>query len=296
MPSSIEMPSMFETSQYRISAHRAKEDKKPLTSFSFVPVAGGGAVLRVIQRVMAAISAVPRARKATEGPVRYAYRGIDDLLNALHGACAEHGLLIFPQVRKIDRTERETKSGGRACDLTVHFDYLLVAAEDGSSIEIPFVADATNVGDKALYVAYSMGMKYLLTLVFLVPTEDLAEGDAEVPVEVMPRAAAAPAAPSGIDLTDLKAALAGAATTEELKRIGTEIAELTALTEADRSTLRYVAAGRKSWLVQQAPPKPKTASEAKAALQAQMADRAADILAGSGGGEPEDLAAQMGVE
>ena len=134
-----------------------------------------------VKKVYAAISAVTeimsgegikKERTANTGMGgSYAFRGIDDVYNAISGHLAKAKLNMLPRV--LDRTITErTNAKGTVMSyvvLTVEFD--LVSAEDGSMHTIRTMGEAMDSGDKATNKAMSAAMKYACLLAFQIPTE-----------------------------------------------------------------------------------------------------------------------------
>jgi hypothetical protein len=120
----------------------------------------------------------------------FKFRGIDQFINALHPALAKHRVFMSPRVASITYEMREvTRNTGKVgMDKHVHLqvEYTFFA-EDGSFVVIgPIAAEGLDSGDKATAKALSAGLKYALIQAFSIPTEDMAEGDAESP-EIAPR-------------------------------------------------------------------------------------------------------------
>lgn len=114
----------------------------------------------------------------------FKFRGIDDVMNELHSLFAENEVIIFPEVLKIDSTERTNKSGGIlfCVKVSVRFDFVHSSGEKASCV---LVGEAMDSGDKAVNKAMSIALKYALLQMFLIPTEDEKDPDA-VTHEVKP--------------------------------------------------------------------------------------------------------------
>ena len=70
-------------------------------------------VERLIE-VMKSIGAITKDRKAPGVMGGYAFRGIDDYLEATHPAFVKHGVIAVPQLKAVSQTDRTTKNGGVA--------------------------------------------------------------------------------------------------------------------------------------------------------------------------------------
>lgn len=118
---------------------------------------------------MGQISAIGKNKQnQTQG---FRYRGIDDVMNELHGILAKCGIFIVPTVLEENRTQGTTSRGGAMfyTRLKIKFTFY---AKDGSSIESVVIGEAMDTGDKASNKALSIGLKYALLQVFCIPTED----------------------------------------------------------------------------------------------------------------------------
>ena len=52
--------------------------------------------------VMRDVGAIAKNQTADAGQYKYRFRGIDQVMNAMHPALVEHGVIILPEVRSID--------------------------------------------------------------------------------------------------------------------------------------------------------------------------------------------------
>ena len=115
----------------------------------------------------------------------FKFRGIDDMVNALHPALTKHGIFMAPRCVKEEHEIKEVVRGsgkvGYDKHVTIHMEYDFFA-EDGSKVTIgPIPAEGLDSGDKATNKALSAALKYALIQTFSIPTEDMAEGDLETP-------------------------------------------------------------------------------------------------------------------
>lgn len=116
----------------------------------------------------------------------FAFRGIDDVLNALSKKLADHKLLILPSYKKREVSERTTAKGGVLFDVVVEADFEFISAIDGSSHRVgPFCGEAMDSGDKATNKAMSAAYKYMALQTFCIPTEGDNDADATSHDEVM---------------------------------------------------------------------------------------------------------------
>lgn len=115
----------------------------------------------------------------------FKFRGIDTFINTLNPALNKHGVFVAPKVVSEWHDLREvTRSTGKpGIDKHVHLQMSYTFyAEDGSSVVIgPIAAEGIDSGDKATNKALSAALKYALIQTFMIPTEDLVDGDSESP-------------------------------------------------------------------------------------------------------------------
>lgn len=128
-------------------------------------------VYQAIASVMATIGKEGIAKDRKNDQQGYNFRGIDDVYNALAPILSDAGLCILPFVKDRQVTERQTQRGGVLFYVTVHVDFALVSAKDGSSHLISVVGEAMDSGDKATNKAMSAAYKYACMQAFCIPTE-----------------------------------------------------------------------------------------------------------------------------
>lgn len=141
------------------------------------------------KKVYAAISGVAsalaeqgiRKERKQGSQVNYAFRGIDDIYNALAPELVKHKLLILPRYTERTSVERTSKNGGALFYITVRGDFDFVSTEDGSVHTVTTYGEAMDSGDKATNKAMSIAYKYAAFQAFCIPTEETAvDADAEV--------------------------------------------------------------------------------------------------------------------
>lgn len=128
-----------------------------------------------VQKRLAA-TGITKDRKNTQQG--YAFRGIDDVFNALSPLLAEHGLCILPRMLSRECIERQTKSGGALFYVTVEAEFDFVCAEDGSKHTVKTFGEAMDSADKATNKAMSAAYKYAAFQAFAIPTEGDNDADA----------------------------------------------------------------------------------------------------------------------
>lgn len=118
---------------------------------------------------------------------RFAFRGIDDMYNAISAVLAKHG--VVPRVAEVrilgdGHSVRPTKNGSAyhmAVLATVSFE---IGAGGGQRMNHEVLAEAADSGDKVASKVMSMIMKYAFLTLFTIPTQgasDDADGDSQAP-------------------------------------------------------------------------------------------------------------------
>jgi hypothetical protein len=142
-----------------------------------------GQIYGAIIDAMGQITAIGKDRKnQTQG---FQYRGIDDVMNEMHGIMAKCGIFVVPTVLEEQRTIGSTSRGGNMfyTRLKIKFTFF---AKDGSSVEAVVIGEAMDTGDKASNKALSIGLKYAMLQVFCIPTEEDKDPDAVSPTFIPP--------------------------------------------------------------------------------------------------------------
>lgn len=138
----------------------------------------------LIGKGMARIGAIGKdSKNAQQG---FMYRGIDAVYNALNPVMAELGLFITPEIIDQKREERVTKTGAVLTYTILTIKYT-VYAPDGSNVTLTVLGEGMDSGDKSSNKAMSIAMKYAMFQLFLIPTEELKDPDADVYTDIQPK-------------------------------------------------------------------------------------------------------------
>lgn len=134
-------------------------------------------VYQALSAVMAEVSAVGKARRNAQQ--NFDFRGIDDVMNALHGPLAKHGIVIVPSVLERLSETRQTAKGAAMNVVHLHVAFAMYGPA-GDRLEPPGSAwgEAMDSADKSTGKAHSMALKTFLLETFMVPTVDLEDADA----------------------------------------------------------------------------------------------------------------------
>lgn len=123
----------------------------------------------LMSRVMSEIGAIEKSQRNTH--FNFNFRGIDDVMNALHGPLTKHGVFFVPQVQA-----SEVARGDKQWHATVTVRYEFFGPL-GDSVTATVTAEGLDSSDKAATKAMSTALKYALLQVFCIPTEEQREID-----------------------------------------------------------------------------------------------------------------------
>ena len=106
----------------------------------------------------------------------YSFRGVDELMNALHPLFAKYGVVVVPEVLESTREERVTAKGSALISAILRVKYHFTAI-DGSEVCATVVGEGMDTADKASNKALAVAYKYACFQVFCIPTEEVAAAD-----------------------------------------------------------------------------------------------------------------------
>lgn len=108
----------------------------------------------------------------------YAYRGIDQVMNAVGPILAEANVLVMPSVQNHNMVQGKTKSGGVSFHHTVEVEYMIYGPEGDSLGPFKSRGECIDTSDKGLNKACTAAYKYWVLTALCVPTEgDDADSD-----------------------------------------------------------------------------------------------------------------------
>ena len=138
-------------------------------------------IFEAIPLAMQKVGAIGKDSTATNmsGKQMYKFRGIDAVYNALNPVMAELGLFICPEVLEQTREERKSSSGGTLIYSILKIRFTMYAP-DGSNVSCVVIGEGMDSGDKASNKAMSIALKYACFELFMIPTEEMVDPDAEV--------------------------------------------------------------------------------------------------------------------
>lgn len=134
-------------------------------------------VWEAIAEVTRQVDAIAKTGQASGSDGGYPFRGIDQVLGALHPILGEVGLVIMPgEVVREEFTTRATRSGGtlNVARLLVRYRFI---GPDGSMVTGEAWGEAGDSGDKATQKAHSQSYKSLTLQTFSIPTQASADDE-----------------------------------------------------------------------------------------------------------------------
>ena len=140
-------------------------------------------VYQAIAEVMSRLSKDGIGKDRRNESQGYAFRGIDDVYNALAPILSDVGLCILPAVKSREVVERATANGRTVFYVNVDVDFAFVSSKDGSSHIVSMPGEAMDSGDKATNKAMSAAFKYACLQAFCIPT--LGDNDADATTHVV---------------------------------------------------------------------------------------------------------------
>ena len=117
---------------------------------------------------------------------KFSYRGVDAVMNALNPVLTANHVFCVPEVLEQHREERQTRNGGNLIYSILKICYTLYA-EDGSSVSATVIGEGMDSADKSSNKAMSVAYKYAMFQIFSIPTEEMADPDADTPPESTPK-------------------------------------------------------------------------------------------------------------
>lgn len=110
---------------------------------------------------------------------KFKFRGVDQVVNAVAGALARNGVIVFPVDVHTDYTERTNAKGGAVVDARVRATYRWVGPE-GDFVDAMVVAEGRDMADKATAKAMSVAYRICILQTLSLPTDD-PDPDSEYP-------------------------------------------------------------------------------------------------------------------
>lgn len=208
----------------------------------------GPAVYRAISRVMDEIGRLGMAKEGQNKSQGFAFRGIDQIYDALNPIMVKHGLMLLPRYGMPIREQFTTGKGATMFAVLIPGEFDLVCAEDGSKHTISVIGEAMDSGDKGSNKAMSAAYKYAALQAFCIPVKGNDDADAHSPESVRMRRSDRERAQLVISRSNVRDAVASIETLEALdtyKRSDAFKRVWSRLDEGERAEMRAVFEDRK---------------------------------------------------
>lgn len=138
-------------------------------------------VYQALRRVMSEVGHIAKGRRtdAKGGGPKFNFRGIDDVLNAVHDSFARWGIMVVPSGwEQIESNIGTTKSGTTQFHLRGCHTFTVYGPQ-GDHFTAVGPAEAQDLSDKASSKAMSMAYKYVVIQMLSIPVAPGALDDAD---------------------------------------------------------------------------------------------------------------------
>ena len=129
-------------------------------------------------RIMRDVREIGKDGQAPAKVGGYAYRKVDDIMNAVGGAMRDHAVFIRPEVVSNERRSW-TSNSSLVTEVVLTMRYHWVSGVDGTSIDVLVVGEGRDNGDKATSKAQAMCYKTMLLQALCIPLEEVTGFDVE---------------------------------------------------------------------------------------------------------------------
>lgn len=135
--------------------------------------------MNIYESITAAMNDIGAVGKTSKNQQQgFMFRGIDAVMNAINPALVKNKIFIVPEILEQTREERTNAKGTTLIYSVCRIKYTFYA-EDGTNISATVIGEGMDTGDKATNKAMSIAFKYACFQVFCIPTEEMADPDAE---------------------------------------------------------------------------------------------------------------------
>jgi ERF superfamily len=124
-------------------------------------------------RVMQDVTYISKSRQVTTGPAKYAFRGIEDVVQAFGAAQRRHGIIVGPTKVVPSYTTSSSKNGTAMRECTVVVTWTVIGPMgDTMPVQFESAGEASDHSDKSTTKAQSIAERTLLVILGMVPTND----------------------------------------------------------------------------------------------------------------------------
>ena len=123
-------------------------------------------------QVMSDVQNISKDQRVTEGPARFNFRGVDDVVNAVGPVLRKYNVVVVPhEVVSVEHERYTTRSGAPMDGVTIVIRWRFYAS-DGSFIEASSAGQSADSGDKAIPKAHSVAYRTVLLQALCIPTDE----------------------------------------------------------------------------------------------------------------------------
>lgn len=112
------------------------------------------------------------AKRGVNKSQGYKFQQSDDVIVEVRKALVEVGIVIVTQVNEVTERVYQTNKGGEMVNVKVKLGFTIMDPESGEFMYMPWVAEASDTGDKAVNKAITAGCKYFLIKMFWIPIDE----------------------------------------------------------------------------------------------------------------------------
>lgn len=124
-------------------------------------------------RVMADVQSVSKGDQRSDTGGRYAFRGVDRVVNAVGPALRRHGVLVLPtRILEVEYRESRTTNNKVMQDVTVRVQWTIVGPAGDALPPTESAGQATDTSDKGTAKAVSVAQRVLFLTALHIPTQD----------------------------------------------------------------------------------------------------------------------------
>ncbi len=173
-------------------------------------------VAEALSACMEDVQSISKDRKVTEGPARFSFRGVDDVMQAVGPKLRKHGLIFAPsRVVSVEHERYTTAKGSLMDGVTVVVEYT-ITGPTGDTMTAAAAGQAADSGDKAVPKAMSVAYRTVLLQALCIPTDE-PDPDSQVHERAVEAA---------FDTAIWEAKIAASSQPDELARVGAELRPL----------------------------------------------------------------------
>lgn len=129
-------------------------------------------ILESLSRIMRDVQKIGKDRR-TEAQGKYAYRGVDDVLDTFGPVLRRHGVIFVPRLVDLEHRDVTTSGGKASHEVIVQVAYEAYNLSGASLLIGPFPGESADSSDKATSQAMSVALRTAYLQTFTVPTGDI---------------------------------------------------------------------------------------------------------------------------